>query len=86
MQAFELVAESLLALRSDRAARRACLSRIRKTAYALRDFDDMVARAAAWETRLRVFDLSPSLPPVARWLIGLLGIRRGLAARALLKS
>jgi hypothetical protein len=80
------VAELILDVRDDRTARRACLSRIRKTAYALRDFEDMVAQAAAWERRLSVVDLSPSLPPVARLLIGLLGIRRGLAARSLLKS
>jgi glycosyltransferase involved in cell wall biosynthesis len=86
MQAFEIVAEDILSRRSDRAARRACLSRIRKTAYALREFDDMVTQAAAWEARLRVFDLSPALPPMARWLIGLLGVRRGLKARALLRS
>ena len=86
MQAFEIVAESILAKRSDRAAQRACLSRIRKTAYALRDFDDMVAQAAAWEARLKVFDLSPALPPITRWLFCFLGIRRGLKARALLKS
>jgi len=86
MQAFETVAERILDVQDDRTARRACLSRIRKTAYALRDFEDMVAQAAAWERRLSVVDLSPSLPPVARLLIGLLGIRRGLAARSLLKS
>lgn len=86
MRAFETVAEHILVRRSDRAARRACLSRIRKTAYALRAFDDMVAQAAGWERRLKLFDLSPSLPPAARWLIGLFGIRRGLQARGLLKS
>lgn len=86
MQAFEVVAESILSRRDDRAARRACLSRIRKTAYALREFDDMVAKAAAWEKRLSVFDFSPSLPPTARGLVGLLGIKRGLQARALLKT
>ena len=86
MRAFEIVAEDILFRRSDRSARRACLSRVRKTAYALREFDDIVTQAATWEARLRIFDLSPSLPPAARWLIGLLGIRRGLKARALLKS
>lgn len=86
MRAFEVVAEGLLARRQDRAARRACLSRIRKIAYAVRDFDNIVAQAGAWETRLKVFDFSPSLPPVARVLIGVLGLRRGLKARALLKS
>lgn len=86
LQAFEVVAECILERRDDRAARRACLSRIRKTAYALRDFDDMVAQAVAWERRLSVFDFSPSLPLVVRGLIGLLGIRRGLVGRALLKS
>lgn len=85
LHAFEVVAERILERRGDRAARRACLSRIRKTAYALRAFDDMVVQAAAWERRLAVFDFSPSLPPAARGLIGLLGIKRGLAARALLK-
>ncbi|MGP6088747.1 glycosyltransferase family A protein [Antarctobacter jejuensis] len=86
LRAFDVVAERILALRNDRAARRACLSRIRKTAYALREFDDMVARADVWERRLSVFDFSPSLPPMARGLVGLLGIKRGLRARALLKS
>jgi len=85
MLAFEVVAERILAQRDDRKARRACMSRIRKTAYALRNFEDIVETAALWERRLALFDLSPSLPPIARSLIGLLGIKRGLKARALLK-
>ena len=86
MHAFEVVANRILERRTDYAARRACLSRVRKTAYALRKFDDIVAEAAAWEKRLSVFDFSPSLPPAARGLIGLLGVRRGLKVRALLKA
>lgn len=86
VRAFDIVAERILALRDDREARRACLSRIRKTAYALREFDDIVATAAAWEKRLSVIDFSPSLPPMARGLVGLLGIKRGLQVRALLKN
>ncbi len=86
MLAFEVVADRIVACRVDRTARRACLSRIRKIAYALRNFDDIVAQAAAWEMRLSLFDLSPSLPPVTRLLVGFLGIRRGLKARALFKS
>lgn len=85
-QAFEIVAECILSMRNDRVARRACLSRVRKTAYALREFDDIIANAAAWETRLSTFCLSPSLPFGARVLVGLLGLKRGLHIRALFKE
>ncbi|SDL82273.1 glycosyltransferase, partial [Aliiruegeria lutimaris] len=85
VRAFETVAEHILTIRDDRAARRACLSRIRTTAYALREFDDIITRADAWERRLSLFDFSPTLPPATRLLVGLLGIRRGLHTRELLK-
>lgn len=83
--AFEAVAEVLLARRDDRTGRRAVLSRVRKTAYAWRDVEEVMDKAAGFERRLRTFNLSPSLPRSARLLIGALGIRRGLQARAMLK-
>lgn len=78
MRAFETVAERVLARRPDRAARRACLSRVRKLAYAAAEHDDLVDRACGWEHRLAVFDLSPALPPVTRVAVGLFGLRAGL--------
>ncbi|MDJ1009701.1 MAG: glycosyltransferase family A protein [Paracoccaceae bacterium] len=84
--AFERVAEAILARRSDRAARRAVLSRVRKTAYAWRDVPELVEAATAVEHRLGLWDLSPSLPPGARWATAMLGIRRGLGARRMMKG
>jgi len=84
--AYESVSECILAKRTDRFARKACLSRIRKTAYALRDFDDLVMVARNHEKRLGVFDFSPSLPPIARGLIGMLGLHWGLRIRDMLKT
>tara|TARA_R100000750_G_scaffold140_2_gene377 strand:+ start:14426 stop:15388 length:963 start_codon:yes stop_codon:yes gene_type:complete len=85
MAAYRSVSHGLLKKRDDRETRRACLSRLRKTAYALRDFEDIVAQARQEERRFSTFDFSPSLPPVARVLIGLLGIRRGLELRRLFR-
>lgn len=84
-EAFQHVAAEILNQRSDRSARRAVLSRLRKTAYAWRDLPDIVDRAAVFEKQVFLLDLSPSLPKGARWLIGLLGVRRGLHVRRLLK-
>lgn len=83
--AFQHVAAEILKRRGDRSARRAVLSRLRKMAYAWRDAPDIVERAAVFEKQVFLLDLSPSLPKGARWLIGLLGIRRGLHIRRLLK-
>lgn len=84
--AFRHVATEILTQRSDRGARRAVLSRLRKTAYAWRDVSDIVDRAAVFEKQVFMFDLSPSLPMGARWLVGLLGIRRGLQVRRMMKA
>lgn len=84
--AFEQVAAVVLDRREDRAAKRAVLSRVRKTAYAWRDVPEIVDNAASFEARLCLFDLSPSMPTGARWMIGLLGIRRGLALRRVMKG
>jgi glycosyltransferase involved in cell wall biosynthesis len=84
--AFEAVSAQILSRRRDRAARRAVLSRVRKTAYAWREVDEIVTKAAACERGLRLFDLSPSLPRAARWCVGLLGIRRGLQARRMMRA
>ncbi len=84
--AFEKVSNEILSRRDDRRAKRAVLSRVRKTAYAWRGTPEIVDNASAFERKLRMFDLSPSLPGAARWTIGLLGIHRGLAARRLIKG
>ena len=84
--AFEQVAGTILSRRDDRAAKRALLSRARKTAYSWRDIPEIVDKAAAFERRLGMLDISPSLPAGARWMIGILGIKRGLAARRMMKG
>lgn len=84
--AFESMAERLLAQRPDRAARRACLSRARRTGYAWRDVPEILGRAAAWERTHWQLDFSPSLPLKSRWLIGMFGLHRGLALRRMLSS
>jgi glycosyltransferase involved in cell wall biosynthesis len=84
--ASEQLAQQILAQRMDRKARRAVLSRIRRTAYGWHDQPEIVDAAAALEKQLGHFDLSPSLPAGMRWVIGLLGIRRGLAIRRLIKG
>jgi glycosyltransferase involved in cell wall biosynthesis len=82
--AFEQVSELLLARRDDIAAQRACLSRARRTAYAWRDVPEILDQAAAWERANYRFDLSPALPGKTRWLVALLGLKRGLALRRML--
>lgn len=82
--AFEQIAQRILSQRSDRKAKRAVLSRLRKTAYAWRHLPEIVGRATAIEYQLGVIDLSPSLPMGVRWLIALLGVKRGLEARRLI--
>ena len=79
--AFETVSEYLLEARPDRAARKACLSRARRTGYAWREVPEVLGRAAAWEKAHWQFDLSPSLPPITRWLVAMFGLKRGLALR-----
>jgi glycosyltransferase involved in cell wall biosynthesis len=82
--ALETVATAIFARRNDRDARRAVLSRARKTAYAWRAVDEIVAAASDYERALGLMDFSPALPRGIRWLAGLLGIRRGLWVRRLL--
>lgn len=82
--AFEMMADLILVKRRDEIATRACLSRLRKTAYAWRDVDEIVEKAAAYEKRLGLFDLSPALPRGARYLVAVFGIRRGLRLRQIL--
>jgi len=84
--AFETVAERLLEARPDRAARKACLSRARRTGYAWRDVPEVLDRAATFERVHWQFDLSPSLPWKARWLVALFGLKRGLALRRILSE
>jgi glycosyltransferase involved in cell wall biosynthesis len=85
-QAFDLVATKLLAGRKDRAARKACLARARKLAYAWRDMPEVVDLAGMWERDNHLFDFSPSLPISTRMLVAFLGVSRGLAVRQLLKG
>lgn len=82
-QAFDSVSTSLMAVRDDRAARRACLARARITAYAWRDVPEVLDRAAQWERTNYAFDLSPALPAKTRWLVAFLGLKVGLSLRRL---
>lgn len=83
---FLSVATRLRAMRDDRTAKRACLSRARKTAYAWCGEDEIVGAAAVYERELGLLDFSPALPLGVRWLVAIWGIRRGLALRHLIKS
>lgn len=80
-QAFENVSRRLLAERADKAARRACLSRARRTAYAWRDAPEVVEKVVSWERRFAMFDLSPALPPVFRYLVAIFGVSTALRIR-----
>lgn len=82
--AYESVASEILNQRNDRMARKACLARLRKTAYAWREVDEIVTKAALVERQLGWMDFSPSLPATTRCLVGLLGLKRGLWIRNLL--
>lgn len=82
-RAFESVSSSLLDQRNDRLARRACLARVRKTAYAWQQEPEILALASAWEQQNYLFDLSPALPAKLRILIGLFGIKWGLLFKRL---
>lgn len=79
MKAYLSVSRAILERRDSRAARLACLGRLRSTAYQLRQFDEIVAAAANEERHLGLWDFSPQLPLGARVLIGVLGIERGLS-------
>lgn len=80
------VAEHLLHVRPDRDARKACLSRLRKTGYQLRAYEGVVDCLEAEERRMWLFDPSPSLPVSVRWPVALLGLRRGIRLRHLLEQ
>ncbi|MAZ08559.1 MULTISPECIES: glycosyltransferase family 2 protein [unclassified Limnobacter] len=80
-RAFESISSLLLAQRNDRLARRACLARVRKTAYAWQQEPEILALASAWEHQNYLFDFSPALPVKVRILIGLFGVKWGLAFR-----
>ncbi len=82
--AFEKVAGVILSCRTDRLARRAVLSRVRTTAYAWRNRPEIIENAAEYEKKLDLWDLSPSLPLGARWILAIFGIRHGLAVRRIL--
>jgi glycosyltransferase involved in cell wall biosynthesis len=84
-EAFVSVAGLIRAQRDDNLARKACLSRVRKLAYAWSELPEIVQQAAFYERGLGVRDLSPSLPWVTRYLVFVFGIRRGLRIRACLK-
>lgn len=84
--AFETVAGRIRERRADAAARRACLGRARRTAYAWANVEEVVAQAAAYERENGLLDFSPSLPRGARVLVGLLGISRGLKVRRMLSG
>ncbi|WP_193212258.1 glycosyltransferase [Luteolibacter marinus] len=77
-EAFEIVSKLILEIRSDRHARKACLSRARKTAYAWQNVPEIIGRAAAFEEECGVSGFSPSLPVCARLLAGLFGIQGAL--------
>ena len=83
--AFEQVAELIRARRDDSGARKACLSRVRKLAYAWAAVPEVVARAVGYERELGLRDFSPALPPVTRYLVGIFGIRWGLQLRRMLR-
>ena len=85
-QSFEIVSQIILTKRSDDVARRACLSRARQTAYAWSTVPEVLEEAAAWERQHGLFDLSPSLPHATRYLVGLLGVKHGLALIQVLKG
>lgn len=85
-RAFESVSSLLLAQRNDRLARRACLARVRKTAYAWQHEPEILALASAWERRNFMFDLSPALPLGIRLLVALLGLKHGIATKRCLDN
>lgn len=86
MRALDILADQILSRRNDHAALIACFSRVCKVAYALRDEPGVMDWATTWERRLGVRAVSPSLPPLTRWLVSLLGVKSGLQVRFWLKS
>jgi glycosyltransferase involved in cell wall biosynthesis len=84
--AFEQICHQILVQRSDRRARRAVLSRLRRTAYGWSGFPEIVDAATELEKEAWLLDLSPSLPVGMQFAMALLGIRRGLAVRRMLKT
>lgn len=79
--AFESVSAQILSRRDDTMAKKACLSRARKKAYAWAAFVEIQQHAATFERTIGVSDFSPSLPPFTRVVTGLFGIRTGLRMR-----
>lgn len=86
LRSWESVSAAIAEQRWDRVAKSACLNRLRVTAYGWRDHPEILERADAHERRIGHVGLSPSLPPTARYAIGLLGIRNGLRVRSILSS
>lgn len=86
VEAYFSVSRAILARRDDYASRRACLSRLRNTAYQFRYFDEVVKRAVPEERRLGLRDFSPSLPRRTRLLVGLLGLERALSLHKMLEA
>lgn len=85
-KAFENVSEKLLACRDDTVALKACLARARGAAYAWRDIPEVLDLAVEWERANHRFDLSPTLPPITRFLVACFGLRKGLALRRVLSD
>ncbi|MEH6836211.1 MULTISPECIES: glycosyltransferase family 2 protein [Falsihalocynthiibacter] len=85
-QSFESVSATLLAARDDTMVRKACLARVRTLAYSWRDQPEILDRAVAWERANWLFDFTPALPTKTRWVVGLLGLKWGLALRRLILS
>ena len=86
LESWTIVTSKIKEQRWDTEAKKACLSRLRKIAYSWRHMPDIISEAAIHERRLGVFDLSPSLPPATRSMIGILGLKRGLQLRNLLRK
>lgn len=86
LRAWESLRTHLAAHRSDPQAKRAAVRRLRAITYSYAAGDsELIAKAARYESQLAVNDLDPGLPPVSRYLIGMLGLKRGLAVRGFLK-
>lgn len=82
LQAWDVVQESLLRCRNDSQARRAVLRRLRSVAYGWLRFDpELLETASDFEAGCWMLDFDPNQPIVSRVLIGLLGIKRGMALR-----
>lgn len=85
-RAWESVQAHLLMQRNDPEAQRAVVRRLRCVTYSYaRHQPSLLRKAAHHESRFRISDFDPGMPPFARYLIGMFGIRRGLILRGWLK-